>query len=91
MICARLVGTPLENAERKHGDGEAAEGPPDDLGLGDDPRARLARWTHHDAGIGNVDDEADDDRHDDEELAEQQLHREERNAAVEVEDRGETA
>ena len=40
-------------------------------------------------GIGDVGDEPDDDGDDDEELAEQQLHREQRHAAVDVEDRRE--
>ena len=61
--------------------------PADHLGPGDDPGARSAWWPLHHAGIGDVGDEPDDDGDDDEELAEQQLHREQRHTAVDVEDR----
>ena len=86
-VGARRVGSPVQDREREARDDEAADQPADHLGPGDDPRAGLARWPLHHARIGNVGDEPDDDGDDDEELAEQQLHREQRDAAVDVEDR----
>ena len=57
-------------------------------GRGDDLGAGLARRPLHDPGVGDVDDEPDHHGDDHEELAEQQLEREQGDAAVDVEDGG---
>ena len=82
-----VSGPHCKHREREAGDDEAADQPADTWGRVDDPRAGLAWRPLHHAGIGNVGDEPDHDGDDDEELAEQQLHREQRHAAVDVEDR----
>ena len=82
-------GPHSSTASALDGDEEPADRPPDDLGRVDDAGAGPAGWEVHDAGVGHVGDEADDDGDHDEELAEQQLHREQGDAAVDVEDRGE--
>ena len=56
---------------------------------GGDPRSGRPGRSLHDARVGHVDDETDDHGDDDEELGEQQLHREQRHAAVDVQDGGE--
>ena len=82
-------GPKLQDPYRRHGDDEPAHHPADDLRRVTMrvPGVRGGRCMT--PGVGHVDDEADHDRNDDEELAEEQLEREQRDAAVDVEDRRE--